>query len=247
MPENGLSVAAIALMKGVVYRDTHEQAWQQVVRLQPQLRDHMGVLGLAVVVDESEGYSYLRSLPHNPESPLPRLVPRHKLSLHTSLLLALLRRRLAEFDAGSTEGRLVVTREELIALMRTFLAETTNESRTVDQVDRAIGRVTELGFLPAMPATTGAPPAWEVRRIVKAFVDAQWLDAFDARLREYAAQLAGPSPKGNRKERNRDGRTLLGRRGRCTGRGKAGLAPGAARGLQLGDLRRRRLHARPRR
>ncbi len=191
MNEAALSVGAVALMKGVVYRDTHEHAWQHVVRLQPQLRDHMGVLGLAVVVDESEGYAFLRSLPDNPEAPLPRLVPRHKLSLHTSLLLALLRRRLAEFDASSTEGRLVVTREEVVETMRTFLAETTNESRTVDQVDRAITRVADLGFLRALPTTPGAPEAWEVRRIVKAFVDAQWLGEFDARLQEYAAQMAG--------------------------------------------------------
>jgi hypothetical protein len=35
--------------------------------------------------------------------------------------------------------------------------------------------------------------AFEVRRILKAFVDAQWLADFDARLAAYQAQLsAGP-------------------------------------------------------
>jgi hypothetical protein len=31
-----------------------------------------------------------------------------------------------------------------------------------------------------------------VRRIIKAFVDAQWLADFDERLAEYRQQLAGP-------------------------------------------------------
>jgi hypothetical protein len=35
----------------------------------------------------------------------------------------------------------------------------------------------------------GQPPAFEVRRILKAFVDAQWLAEFDARLAAYQAEL----------------------------------------------------------
>jgi hypothetical protein len=41
-----------------------------------------------------------------------------------------------------------------------------------------------------LKAATG-PASFEVRRILKAFVDAQWLADFDARLSAYQAQLAG--------------------------------------------------------
>ena len=37
---------------------------------------------------------------------------------------------------------------------------------------------------------------FEVRRILKAFVDAQWLADFDARLAAYQAQLGTRSPEG---------------------------------------------------
>lgn len=185
-----LSVAAISLMKGVVYRDSHEQTWHQVVRLQAQLRDHLDVLGLLVVIDEAEGYAYLRSKPEDPDEPIPRLVPRHRLSLQVSLLLALLRKAVAEFDATSGDGRLVVTRERIVDDLRTFLADSTNEARTVDQIDRTIAKVVDLGFLRPV---LGGGAAWEVRRIIKAFVDAQWLSEFDARLTEYAGQL-GAAP-----------------------------------------------------
>ena len=83
--EPSLSVAVTQLMKGVVYRDTHAAAWQHLAALQPQVRDYVAVLGLVVVVHESEGYAYLKSRPEDPDlPPVPRLVPRRSLSFCAS-------------------------------------------------------------------------------------------------------------------------------------------------------------------
>ncbi len=46
MTDHSLSLAVIPLMKGVVYRDGNEAAWQQVRQLQAQVRDYVEVLGL---------------------------------------------------------------------------------------------------------------------------------------------------------------------------------------------------------
>ncbi len=183
-----LSTAAISLMRGVVDRESSERVWLDVVRLQNQLRDHVGVLGLDLVIDESEGYAYLRSRPDDPDRPMPRLVPRHRLSFPVSLLLAVLRKALAEFDAGAGEGRLVVTRDRLVDEMRTFRPATTNDAKLVDEVDRSIRKIIDLGFLRPMPKDPGS---FEVRRILKAFIDAQWLGEFDRRLAEYATLAGG--------------------------------------------------------
>lgn len=189
-----LSIAAIALMKGVVYRDTHEQAWHHVLRLRPQLADHMAVIGLEVHVDEAEGWAFLRSRPDDPDQPLPRLIPRHKLSLLQSLLLALLRKALLEFDATDGVGRLVLRRDRIIGDLRTFLADSPNDARLVDQADATISKIVDLGYLRPVKGTSGADAEYEVRRILKAFVDGQWLNELDARLTEYAASL-GLRPK----------------------------------------------------
>jgi hypothetical protein len=58
----------------------------------------------------------------------------------------------------------------------------------VDQIDSYIGKAVELGFLRQV---RGQDTLYEVRRILKAFVDGQWLADFDARLAEYAAALTG--------------------------------------------------------
>lgn len=58
-----LSIAVTQLMKGVVYRDTHEVPWNHLTALQGQVRDFVAVMGLTVLIDEAEGYAFLRSRP----------------------------------------------------------------------------------------------------------------------------------------------------------------------------------------
>lgn len=189
--ETNLSVAVTQLMKGVVYRDVHDRAWRSLLELRPQAQDFVDVLGLLVVIDEAEGYAFLRQRPVDPEDPdsLPRLIPRRALSFHVSLLLALLRKKLAEFDAQAGESRLMMSREQIIEIVRVFLpAVTSNEARIMDQIDAHINKAVELGFLRPVK---NAEQVYEVRRILKSFVDGQWLANFDVKLAEYIALLAG--------------------------------------------------------
>ena len=127
---------------------------------------------------------------------MPRLVARRPLTYPVSLMLALLRKRLAEFDAGGGETRLVLSRDEIAELVRVFLPDGTNEARLIDQVDATISKVVEIGFLRRLKPAAGGQDRghYEVRRILKAFVDAQWLADFDARLEVYRTALAGPAP-----------------------------------------------------
>jgi hypothetical protein len=189
--EPDLSQAVTQLMKGVVYRDTHDKAWRHLLALQPQVRDYVAVLGLLVVIDEAEGYAFLRQRDaDDPEetSPLPRLIPRRSLSFHVSLLLALLRKKLAEFDAHGGGSRLMLSREQITEMIRVFLPPTSNEARLTDQIDAHIKKAVEYGFL---RPTKDSEQVYEVRRILKAFVDGQWLADFDRKLTEYAHLLTG--------------------------------------------------------
>jgi hypothetical protein len=81
-------------------------------------------------------------------------------------------------------------RDDIVELVSVFLPDRSNEAKLVDQIETHINKVIELGFLRRLKAATG-PASFEVRRILKAFVDAQWLADFDARLSAYQAQLAG--------------------------------------------------------
>ena len=196
-----LSQLMVQLLKGVLYRDDDERLWAGLLRLQARVREQAAVLLLDLMLDEAEGYAFLKSRPDADESDgaprLPRLVARRPLSYPVSLMLALLRKRLAEFDAAGGDTRLVLARDEIVELMRVFLPEGSNEARLVDQVDATISRVAELGFVRRLKPAAGSGPDsghYEVRRILKAFVDAQWLADFAARLATYRTALSGAAP-----------------------------------------------------
>jgi Domain of unknown function (DUF4194) len=180
---NPLSLVLIALMKGVIEREAEPSVWQSVLELQARIRDHVAVLGLELVVDEAEGYAYLRQRPaQEGEAELPRLVPRRQLGYQVSLLLALLRKKLVEFDAASGDTRLILSREEIAEMMRLFLPNTANQVRLLERIDANINRIVEMGFLRKL---RGTADRFEVRRLLKAFVDGQWLAELDARLNMY--------------------------------------------------------------
>jgi hypothetical protein len=186
---NALSLVLVTLMKGVMDRDNDPARWQSLLDLQTRIRDHVAVLGLELILDEAEGYAYLRQRPaREGEEELPRLVPRRQLGYQVSLLLALLRKKLAEFDATSGESRLILSRDDIVETMRLFLPDTTNQARLMDRVDGHINRITEMGFLRRLRGTDNQ---YEVRRILKAFVDAQWLGELDQRLSAYREHAVG--------------------------------------------------------
>lgn len=187
-----LSAIVVPLLKGVIYQEDNPGLWSALLNLQARVRDYVAVLGLELMLDEAEGYVFLRAKPEIEDEQavkLPRLVARRQLSFPVSLLLALLRKKLAEFDASGGETRLILSRDEVAELIRIFLPAGSNETRFIDQIDSHLNKIIELGF---MRRLRGQEQVFEVRRILKAFVDAQWLSEFDGRLTEYQQQLIQP-------------------------------------------------------
>jgi hypothetical protein len=190
-PTRELSFVVVPLLKGVLYQEENPGLWGSLLNLQASIRDYVAVLGLELILDEAEGYAFLRSRQDGDEdqaTAIPRLVARRQLSFPVSLLLALLRKKLAEFDAGGGDTRLILSRDEVVELIRIFLPAGSNEVKLIDQVDATLNKIAELGFIRRLQ---GQSQMIEVRRIIKAFVDAQWLAHFDERLAKYRQQLAG--------------------------------------------------------
>lgn len=189
-----LTAVVVPLLKSVIYREDDNALWAALLKLQSRVRDYTGVLGLNMVLDEAEGYAFLQSkgVVEDEDSPkLPRLIRRQPLTFHVSLLLALLRKKLVEFDASGGEVRLILSRDAVVELIRVFLPAGSNESRLIDNVETHLNKVIELGFVRRLKPQAGVQePVFEVRRILKAFVDAQWLADFDQRLAGYRAQLS---------------------------------------------------------
>ena len=104
-----------------------------------------------------------------------------------SLLLALLRKKLVEMDAAGGETRLILSRDEIVEALRLFLLDSANEVRFVDRVAGHINKVIDMGF---MRRLRGRDDQYEVRRILRTFVDAQWLSDLDGKLETYRLHSA---------------------------------------------------------
>lgn len=184
-----LSLLVTTLFKGPMYRDVHDRLWPILLKLRARVTDHVAVMGLRLEIDENEGYAFLRGLRDDEtDVEYPRLVNRHTLGFHTSLLIALLRKRLAEFDATSSDTRLVLGRDQIVEMLRVYLPSSSDDVKTMRVVEGHIRKVEELGFLHPL---RGQDDQYEVRRIIRAYVDGQWLGDFDRRLRDYVESVAG--------------------------------------------------------
>ena len=186
-----MSVTIVTLLKGILYREDDLEIWRSLWNHQAAISDYVAVMGLVLVMDEAEGYAFLSAVQKEDEggsSTVPRLIARRQLSYPVSLLLALLRKKLAEFDAGGSDTRLILTREEVVEMIRIFLPHGSNDVKLIDQIDTTLNKIADMGFIRRL---RGHGNSIEVRRIIKAFVDAQWLSDFNDRLAEYQRQVTG--------------------------------------------------------
>ncbi len=184
---SALPTILVQLLKGVVYEDRHAKLWLSLLQLQAAVRDYFRVIGLELYLDEAEGYAFLKQQPIDEDNSdavtVPRLIPRRSLTFPVSLLLVMLRKRLAEEDAIGGATRVVLSREQIIDMMLLFMPEQKNEARLNDQINTAINRAIDYGFLRKLKQS--GTELLEIRRILKAFVDAQWLDEFQQHLDGY--------------------------------------------------------------
>ena len=190
-PQTELSAVLITLLKGVLYREGNQALWNTLLRLRAQAISYMYALGLVLHVDEGEGHAYLRSrlVTEEEENAIPRLIARRPLSFYDSLLLALLRKKLTEFDVSGTESKLILKLDQILELMALFLPERNDEVKLQGRVEQSVQRLQEMGFLRKLKSTQGTE-TFEVLRIIKAFVDAQWLDGLEKGLANYRSHIA---------------------------------------------------------
>ena len=174
------SFALAQLFVGPVYiEDT--QVWETVRAERDYIARYFRQIGQDLIIDEAEGYAFIRQIESDGEERVPRIGRRQALGYTATILLVCLREELASFDAAPGDStRLVLTRQQLRALVLQFLRETNNQIRDVRAVDSAIRRVEELGFLRTIGTTES--DTLEVMRILKARFGPSELESVKERL-----------------------------------------------------------------
>jgi hypothetical protein len=165
----GFSPRSFVLAKLLVqpiYRED-ESVWDTLRAERDSITHYFRQIGQEVVIDEAEGYAFLRQIEAEGSDAVPRVGRRQSLGYTATLLLVCLREELARFDAAPGDStRLVLTRQQLRDLVSQFRRETNDQTRDIRTIDSAIRRLEELGFL--RPFGPVEAETFEVMRILKA-------------------------------------------------------------------------------
>lgn len=182
----------IALLKGIVYSH-QEEIWNTLILPENErdVRNYFADIHLDLIIDKSEGYAYLKQQQtpadeeeNEQEAPM-RLIRRRALTFHVSLLCLLLRKHLIENDQTGESTRAILSREEINSQIKLYMKESTNEAVVNKQIDAAIKKVEDEGFLRRMKTEQ---EQYEVNRIIKAFVNVDQVGEWLERYKEYVKQ-----------------------------------------------------------
>jgi hypothetical protein len=177
----------IALLRGIVYNH-QEEVWNDLLKPQNEadVKKYFADIDLQLIIDKSEGYAYLKQRQHeDADDEGPKLIDRRQLNFHVSLLCLLLRKHLIENDREGEFSKATLTKEQIIQLVKPFYRETSNEANQQRQMDAALKRVIDEGFLRKMKTED---EQYEVNRIIKAFINADVVKESLEKLQKYVDQ-----------------------------------------------------------
>jgi hypothetical protein len=177
----------IALLKGIVYSH-NEDVWNDLLKPENEtdVKRYFADINLQLIVDKAEGYAYLKQRETDEQADhITRLIDRRQLNFHVSLLCLLLRKHLIENDREGESSKAILTREEIYQLVKPFYRETSNEANQQKQIDTALKRVVDEGFLRKMKTEDDQ---YEINRIIKAFINADVVKESLERLQQYVNQ-----------------------------------------------------------
>lgn len=186
-----LSEVVVALFKGVIYQENNEILWEKLLKVLNLVRDYAKVLNLDLILNESDSYAFLKSKPEDEENPYPKLIAKRPLSFEVTLLLTLLRKSLLEFEQNNNSStRFVLSLSQIVDMMKIYLGESTNQAKLTDRIETTVNKVVELGFLQKLKSQQNESH-FEVKRILKSFVDVAWLQQFNQWLADCLANKNG--------------------------------------------------------
>jgi hypothetical protein len=178
------SISLIALLKGIVF-ESQKDVWENLIDHEADVRKYFNIIGLSLHLDKPEGYAFLKQQEFEPGFEMPRLIERRQLSFQLTLLCLTLRKFLLENDAAGASSMATITKQEIIERVKPFLNEFSDEAKQTEKIELQIKRAIDEGFLRPLENEI---ERYEVRRIIKAFIDADKVEELLSRLREYTIE-----------------------------------------------------------
>lgn len=190
-PTKILPYAAIVvkLLKGPV-EYMEKGAWEKLLQYKLELTIFLQQLGLILVLDEQDGYAFVKHSLSEDDEAYVNWVQRRSYTYEESIMLVLLREMMAEFEISESASReLIKKRREIKEYAELFFKEGASRIRFLKEIDRLIDKVEENGFLHKLENHEVADEQrFRIRKIIKAKVDSEVLGNFQQQLMEHTGK-----------------------------------------------------------
>ena len=173
----------VKLLKGPA-EYVEKSAWEKLLQYKVELIIFLQQLGLTLVLDEQDGYAFVKHAMSEDEEAYVSWVQRRSFSYEESIMLVLLREMMAEFEISDSSSReLIKKRREIKEYAELFFKEGASRIRFLRDIDRLIDKVEENGFLQKIENHDLIDEQkFRIRKIIKAKVDSEALEQFQQQL-----------------------------------------------------------------
>ena len=184
----------VKLLQGPLYRQSNnDPTWALLTAWQGEIDRYFGVIGLHVFVDQADGYAFLeqRELLEEEEA-IPKLITERPLTVQDSLLCVLFREALDQFDTSQNQSEnLLLTTSDIKDRLDTFFPEKKDQTRVFRRLDESLNRLRDLSFIREIESSNTFDRTFEIRRIIKAKIDADFITAFRDKLKSILEEGEG--------------------------------------------------------
>ena len=176
----------IKLLKGPI-EYVEKSTWEKLIQYKTELTGFLLQLGLTLVLDEQDGYAYVKHTLNDEEDSSVTWIQRRSLTYEESVMLVLLREMMAEFEVGEATNReLIKKRREIKEYAELFFKENVSRVKFLKEIDRLIDKAEENGFLDKTEHHDLADEQkFRIKKIIKAKVSSEELDAFYMQLQKF--------------------------------------------------------------
>jgi hypothetical protein len=192
----------VKLLQGPVYNT--DSAWNLLSVWKSDIQGYFGTIGVSVVISDEDGYAFLSQKDGETfdsggvDAPLserseetvcvPRLVKKYPLSVEESLLCVLLREELDTFDASGNQSAILKMKEnDIKERLSVFIKDKNDQIKYYSKLDSYLNKLVTLTFLRDLTGDKVNVPGdreFEVRRIIRAKINPEFLNQFKEKLAE---------------------------------------------------------------
>jgi hypothetical protein len=174
----------VKLLKGTIeYLD--KSTWEDLLKYKMELNSFFPQLGLTLILDEDDGYAYLKQILSDDDSAEVTWFQRRSFTYEESIMLVLFRELMAEFEVSESSAReLIKRRREIKDYSELFFKEDASRVKFLKEIDRLIDKAEENGFLQLMEdSDIKNEQKFRIKKIIKEKVNSEMLEQFEEQLK----------------------------------------------------------------